>query len=88
MYQTAYFASVQQAGLTVATVVTPGAGPVLAAAGARPMPGERTAAAATAALASAVVGLVLLTAGADGSTAPPLWWAWDTRFSPPPTPRA
>ncbi|MFI2780113.1 DMT family transporter [Streptomyces sp. ALB3] len=70
VYQTAYFASVQQAGLTVATVVTLGSGPVLVAIGARLTLGERTGAAGTAALVSGVVGLVLLTGGADGSTGP------------------
>ncbi|MET8574314.1 EamA family transporter [Streptomyces sp. NPDC005012] len=70
VYQTAYFAAVQQAGLTVATVVTLGAGPVLVAVGARLTLGERTGAAGTAAVASGVVGLVLLTGGADGSTGP------------------
>ncbi|MGW0927208.1 DMT family transporter [Streptomyces sp. NPDC002644] len=70
VYQTAYFASVQQAGLTVATVVTLGAGPVLVAVGARLTLGERTGAAGTAAVASGVVGLVLLTGGADGGTGP------------------
>ncbi|WP_149831222.1 DMT family transporter [Streptomyces tailanensis] len=70
VYQTAYFASVQQAGLTVATVVTLGSGPVLVAVGARLTLGERTGAAGTAAVASGVVGLVLLMGGADGSTGP------------------
>lgn len=70
VYQTAYFAAVQQAGLTVATVVTLGAGPVLVTVGARLTLGERTGAAGTAAVASGVVGLVLLTGGADGSTGP------------------
>lgn len=70
VYQTAYFASVQQAGLTVATVVTLGSGPVLVAAGARLTLGERTGAAGTAAVASGVAGLVLLMGGADGSTGP------------------
>ncbi|WP_432249223.1 DMT family transporter [Streptomyces sanyensis] len=70
VYQTAYFASVQQAGLTVATVVTLGSGPVLVAVGARFTLGERTGAAGTAAVGSGVVGLVLLMGGADGSTGP------------------
>ncbi|MEU6806318.1 DMT family transporter [Streptomyces neyagawaensis] len=70
MYQTAYFASVQQAGLTVATVVTLGAGPVLVTVGARLALGERTGAAGTAAVVSGVVGLVVLMGGADGSTGP------------------
>ncbi|MEU7723593.1 EamA family transporter [Streptomyces tibetensis] len=70
VYQTAYFASVQQAGLTVATVVTLGSGPVLVAVGARLALGERTGVAGTAAVASGVAGLVLLMGGADGSTGP------------------
>lgn len=70
VYQTAYFASVQQTGLTVATVVTLGSGPVLVAVGARLTLGERTGAAGTAAVASGVAGLVLLMGGADGSTGP------------------
>ncbi|MDI3419411.1 DMT family transporter [Streptomyces luteolus] len=70
VYQTAYFAAVQQAGLTVATVVTLGSGPVLVTVGARLLLGERAGAAGTAAVTSGVVGLVLLTIGADGSTGP------------------
>ncbi|MDX3612157.1 DMT family transporter [Streptomyces europaeiscabiei] len=70
VYQTAYFASVQQAGLTVATVVTLGSGPVLVTVGARLTLGERTGAAGTAAVVSGVIGLVLLMGGADGSTGP------------------
>ncbi|MFS0697839.1 DMT family transporter [Streptomyces nitrosporeus] len=70
VYQTACFASVQQAGLTVATVVTLGAGPLLVTAGARLTLGERAGAAGIAAVASGVAGLVLLTGGADGSTGP------------------
>ncbi|MEW2124897.1 DMT family transporter [Streptomyces sp. NPDC058369] len=68
VYQTAYFASVQQAGLTVATMVTLGSGPVLVAVGARFTLGERTGAAGNTAMASGVVGLMLLTMGADGTT--------------------
>jgi drug/metabolite transporter, DME family len=68
VYQTAYFAAVQQAGLTVATVVTLGSGPVLVAIGARFMLDERVGAAGAVSVASGVVGLVLLMAGAGGST--------------------
>jgi DME family drug/metabolite transporter len=68
VYQTAYFASVQQAGLTVATVVTLGSGPVLVAVGARFVLKEHVGAAGAVSVASGVVGLVLLMAGADGST--------------------
>ncbi|MDX3633113.1 DMT family transporter [Streptomyces europaeiscabiei] len=70
VYQTAYFASVQQAGLTVATVVTLGSGPLLVTVGARLTLGERTGVAGTAAVTSGVAGLVLLMGGADGSTGP------------------
>ncbi|MEV1084082.1 EamA family transporter [Streptomyces sp. NPDC050211] len=70
VYQTTYFASVQQAGLTVATVVTLGSGPVLVSVGARFVLGEHTGAAGTAAVASGVVGLVLLMGGANGNTGP------------------
>lgn len=70
VYQTAYFAAVQQAGLSVATVVTLGSGPVLVSVGARLLLGERAGAAGAAAVASSVVGLVLLMGGADGSTGP------------------
>lgn len=70
VYQTAYFAAVQQAGLTVATVVTLGSGPVLVAVGARLLLGERTGAAGAASVASGVLGLALLMTGADGSIGP------------------
>ncbi|MFH8555795.1 DMT family transporter [Streptomyces celluloflavus] len=70
VYQTAYFASVQQAGLTVATVVTLGLGPVLVTVGARITLGEHTGLAGTAAVGSGVAGLVLLMGGADGSIGP------------------
>jgi DME family drug/metabolite transporter len=67
VYQTAYFASVQQAGLTLATVVTLGAGPVLITLGARFFLGERIGTAGVAAVACGVVGLVLLMGGAGDS---------------------
>ncbi|WP_055690675.1 DMT family transporter [Streptomyces prasinus] len=60
----------QQAGLTVATAVTLGSGPVLVTIGARLTLGERSGAAGTVAVASGVAGLVLLMGGADGSTGP------------------
>lgn len=68
--QSAYFASVQQAGLAVGTVATLGLGPLLVAVGARLTLGERTGAAGTAAVVSGVAGLALLMGGADGSTGP------------------
>ncbi|PIM66950.1 EamA family transporter [Streptomyces sp. JV178] len=70
VYQTAYFASVQQAGLTVATMVTLGSGPVLVAVGARLTLSERTGGAGAAAVVSGVIGLVLLMCGAHGNTGP------------------
>ncbi|OEJ24387.1 hypothetical protein AR457_07420 [Streptomyces agglomeratus] len=70
VYQTAYFASVQQAGLTVATVVTLGSGPLLVTVGARLMLAERQGAAGTCAVVSGVAGLVMLTTGADANTGP------------------
>ncbi|MDX3228543.1 DMT family transporter [Streptomyces sp. ME19-01-6] len=70
VYQTAYFASVQQAGLTLATVVTLGSGPVLVTVGGRLLLNERAGAGGTAAVTSGVAGLVLLVGGADGSTGP------------------
>lgn len=70
IYQTAYFAAVQQAGLTVATVVTLGSGPVLVAVGARLLLDERIGRAGVLAVVSAVLGLVLLMGGADQGTGP------------------
>lgn len=70
VYQTAYFAAVQQAGITVATVVTLGSGPVLVAIGARFMLDERVGAAAAASVRSGVVGLVLLMRSTGGAAGP------------------
>jgi drug/metabolite transporter, DME family len=70
VYQTAYFAAVQQAGITVATVVTLGSGPVLVAIGARFMLDERVGAAGAASVASGVVGLVLLMRSTGGAAGP------------------
>ncbi|GAA0800412.1 DMT family transporter [Spirilliplanes yamanashiensis] len=64
VYQTAYFAAVEQAGLAVATVVTLGAGPALIAAGGRLLLDERLGRGGAAAVALALAGLALL--GADG----------------------
>lgn len=68
VYQTAYFAAVQHAGLTVATVVTLGSGPVLVAVGGRVFLEERINLAGVFAVASGVLGLVILTEGSDRST--------------------
>ncbi|GAB3845841.1 hypothetical protein GCM10029963_24770 [Micromonospora andamanensis] len=74
IYQTAYFASVEYAGLAVATMVTLGSGPILIALGARVTMGERLGRAGTVTVATALVGLVLLLSdgGANASSAPML----------------
>ncbi|WP_234387889.1 MULTISPECIES: hypothetical protein [Streptomyces] len=79
----------QQAGLTVATAVTLGSGPVLVTIGARLTLGERSGAAGTVVVASGVAGLVLLMGVRTGApAAPPPSWVSDTRCSPPPATRA
>jgi len=60
VYQTAYYGSVEAAGLAVATVITLGAGPVLIAVGARVLLDERLSRTGAASVAVAVVGLLLL----------------------------
>lgn len=68
VFQTAYFAGVQQTGLAVATVVTLGAGPVLVALGGRLWMRERLDRGGAFAVAGALAGLlVLLLGGADGT---------------------
>ncbi|WP_031166879.1 DMT family transporter [Streptosporangium roseum] len=67
VYQTAYFAAIAESGLAVATVVTIGATPVLVAAGARLLLGERLGRAGLGAVATALAGLALLTL--DGGSA-------------------
>ncbi|MFJ6194712.1 DMT family transporter [Micromonospora sp. NPDC092111] len=62
-YQSAYFASVDRAGLALGTLVTLGAGPLLVALGGRLLLGERPGRRGVAALAVALVGLVLLVGG-------------------------
>ncbi|MEU5591298.1 EamA family transporter [Streptomyces sp. NPDC020298] len=71
VFQTAYFAAVPATGLTVATVVTLGAGPVLIALGARFALRERLGPAGTAAVAGALAGLVVLAFGGAGATVRP-----------------
>jgi DME family drug/metabolite transporter len=63
VYQTAYFAAVQEAGLALATMVTLGAGPVLIALGARAAMAERLGRAGACAVAVSLVGLALLVGG-------------------------
>jgi len=70
VYQTAYFAAVQQAGITVATVVTLGSGPVLVAVGARFMLNERIGAFGAVFVAVGVAGLVVLTGSTGGAGGP------------------
>jgi drug/metabolite transporter, DME family len=63
VYQTAYFAAVALAGVSVATVVTLGLGPVLIAVASRMILGERLRPDRYAALAVALVGLAILVLG-------------------------
>ncbi|WP_244177085.1 DMT family transporter [Streptomyces albus] len=71
LFQTAYFAAVLETGLAVGTVVTLGAGPVLIAAGARLLMGERLGRGGLAAVAGALTGLVVLVLGGGGGTVRP-----------------
>jgi drug/metabolite transporter, DME family len=66
VYHTAYFAAVQLAGVTVATLVTLGAGPVLVALGGRVALGERLGRTGTGATLAATLGVGLLVAGGGG----------------------
>ncbi|GAA0966697.1 EamA family transporter [Acrocarpospora macrocephala] len=73
VYQTAYFAAVDHAGVAVATVVTLGSGPILVAVGARLWMGERLGGRGALIIGSALAGLILLVSGGDpavDSTAP------------------
>ncbi|MER6998940.1 EamA family transporter [Streptomyces sp. NPDC000410] len=72
VFQSAYFAAVEQTGLAVGTVVTLGAGPVLIAIGARLTMGERLGGGGIAAVAGALTGLAVLVLGGDGATVRPL----------------
>ncbi|GIH26284.1 membrane protein [Acrocarpospora phusangensis] len=67
VYQTAYLAAIDVAGVAVATVVTLGSGPILVAAGARLWLGERLGGRGAVLVASALAGLTLLVTG--GGTA-------------------
>jgi DME family drug/metabolite transporter len=71
VFQSAYFAAVQDTGLAVATVITLGAGPVFIALGARALLAERLGAGGTCAVAGALAGLGVLTLGGAGGTARP-----------------
>jgi drug/metabolite transporter, DME family len=72
LFQTAYFGAVQVTGLAVATIVTLGAGPVLIAAGARLILGERLSRGGTAAVAAALGGLAVLVLGNPGGAVRPV----------------
>ncbi|MFJ8766806.1 DMT family transporter [Streptomyces clavifer] len=65
VFQSAYFAAVQATGLTVGTVVTLGAGPVLIAVGARLVLGERLGRGGIAAVTGALTGLAVLVLGGE-----------------------
>jgi DME family drug/metabolite transporter len=67
LYQVAFFAAVDRAGVAVGTLVTIGSGPVLAGGLARVLLGERTSRSWLAATALCVAGLVLLTLGGGSS---------------------
>jgi DME family drug/metabolite transporter len=69
VYQTAYYIAIPLTGLTVATVVTLGSGPVLIALGARLFLGERLGALGSLTVLASLAGLVLLT-GVPGAAKP------------------
>lgn len=71
VFQSAYFAAVEETGLAVGTVVTLGAGPVLIALGARVTMGERLGGSGLIAVVGALAGLVVLVLGGDGATVRP-----------------
>ncbi|WP_055585192.1 DMT family transporter [Peterkaempfera griseoplana] len=68
VFQTAYLAAVDQAGLAVGTAVTMGTVPVFTAVGARLVLGERLGRAGSGTVALAVAGLLLLALGSAGGT--------------------
>ncbi|WP_245871456.1 DMT family transporter [Asanoa hainanensis] len=68
VFQTAYFASVQYAGLAIATVVTLGSGPILIAVGARLTSDERLGLGGALTVALALLGLLLLVGGGGATT--------------------
>lgn len=69
MYQTAYFAAVQRAGVAIATVVTLGLGPILIAIGGHLTMAERIGRAGLATIGLALAGLILLTGGGTAGPA-------------------
>ncbi|MFE6026412.1 DMT family transporter [Streptomyces niveus] len=76
VFQSAYFAAVEETGLAVATVVTLGAGPVLIALGAMLAMGERLGGSGLFAVVGALAGLAVLVLGGDGATVRPLGIAY------------
>ncbi|MET4924992.1 EamA family transporter [Streptomyces sp. PSRA5] len=76
VFQSAYFAAVEETGLAVGTVVTLGAGPVLIALGARLTMGERLGGSGLFAVVGALAGLAVLVLGGDGATVRPLGVAY------------
>ncbi|MFF2670970.1 DMT family transporter [Streptomyces niveus] len=76
VFQSAYFAAVEETGLAVATVVTLGAGPVLIALGAMLTMGERLGGSGLFAVVGALAGLAVLVLGGDGATVRPLGIAY------------
>lgn len=76
VFQSAYFAAVEETGLAVGTVVTLGAGPVLIALGARLTMGERLGGSGLVAVVGALAGLVVLVLGGDGATVRPVGIAY------------
>ncbi|MFE1906898.1 DMT family transporter [Streptomyces gardneri] len=72
VFQSAYFAAVQNTGLAVGTVVTLGAGPVLIAVGARLTMGERLGRGGLVAATGALAGLAVLVLGGGAAEVRPL----------------
>ncbi|MFE5709451.1 DMT family transporter [Streptomyces sp. NPDC056501] len=72
VFQSAYFAAVQDTGLAVGTVVTLGAGPVLIAVGARLAMGERLGRGGLLAVIGALAGLAVLVLGGGAEEVRPL----------------
>ncbi|MEU8774755.1 DMT family transporter [Streptomyces sp. NPDC048606] len=76
LFQAAYFAAVRDTGLTVATVVTLGAGPVLIALGGRRWMGEHLGAGGAVAVGGALAGLGVLVLGGGDAEVRPLGVGW------------
>ncbi|WP_405620356.1 DMT family transporter [Streptomyces sp. NBC_01508] len=76
VFQSAYFAAVEETGLAVGTVVTLGAGPVVIALGARVTMGERLGGSGLIAVVGALAGLAVLVLGGDGATVRPVGIAY------------